>query len=301
MIVPQNKEELVTAYEPFARRLKEFYSDIEIEGRCRIDPHNDSPVHVIDYHYIATRGRFRLVRTYVDGPIELKGGIHASIATPSDVFQLRQNDANADCQVTFLRENDQRAYSDAQQKLRLAEKMFVAPYSLLERPLIDFLQREQVQISNIREFKREGESVLQCRWSAVLPDKTPISGDFELLPDKSFAVADYKYVFHRPNGILTARCSTTYKGMKDGVPLLARTHYTQEVAGQLTADVTFNVTLIQKPTAEDRDFTLAAFNVERTGSRSNGRLRPVLALIILTLVLCPLAFGLRRFALTYKS
>lgn len=282
------KAELIGAYEPAQKRLREVYSHASITA---VSTRKGSPG--LNGDDQATK-----LEIYVDGDKlrvdRINQGANketnAWVANPSQSFLVTRKLGAPSFSVKAM----YASYNEAIETARLRSTLATAPFGFLEVTIDDFIKNPDLKIVAFERSIESDESVAIVRYEILSSDGESVTeaGQFVFLPERAWVLSEYK------RGAKGAKRFQhgirRYGEPKDGVPVLRSVEYWIDAEdGSKALWETFDVQEIKfgRPSAEL--FTLSAFGIDVRPPSGINRTFAIVSLIMGALLLY-LAIAFRR-------
>lgn len=244
-------------YETAAKRLEDFYSQLEILEERQTPERIQAGMKPVAVFYRSNGSQFRLD---VDDP---DVGTFSIIEAPSLSFRVDKEKGHP---AYALREVQRRASPEYRQSMRRNATLPFAPYCIIEQRVLDFMKVPMFERVSIESEVSEGEELVRLHWRIPYKNEEGVSktklGWFLFQPSKTWALKEYQLAFDdKPtNGRIRARVK--YEGTVAGIPL-ARSieQWSEKPDGSSEPLMDSHVVRLNQSPSPGSDFTLAAFNL----------------------------------------
>jgi len=304
LAVAQNrvsKDEFLARYEPAAKRLEEFYSNVEMRAvstSAEWPAYNDTggrrSTRVV---FRANGDLMRVDATIVSEDDSLaKGRTSVRVANPKGSFLAGRGAGKADFVLLGMDPD----YGASVQTIRATHLAVAAPFAWLGAPIADTIRSDAaITLTRIEETSQDGEPVVKVFWE----DQRAV-GWFLFLKDRSWALREYSFwakdltpekLRTQPDRYFVSRAAIEYGDTHDGIPLLKTAKYWRETgpARQPRLVETIVVEELVAGPVPEREFTLAALGIPSAEQTSN-TVRPALLFVLGTTALILAYLVLRR-------
>jgi len=290
------KRDFLAKYEPAARRLEEFYRNIRIVAAVEIQPPLSAKEAVVAKK-LDFRANGQLLRL---DSFPVSGGnnyVEVIVANPARCFRASRP---SDKPLFSLNSLDKR-YEDRSQLIRFAHRFSTAPYGWSFCSLSDFLRRPKVEITRVEERTQDGETLTRVTFvNHEIIAGAKGTGWVDLSSKYAWAIRGYSSGAEDPNlpNREEARARIEYSGERDGIPLLARAEYWNELGPthEMGHKWTYTVDEITVGPIPEREFTPAAIGIDipEIGARPGFHRFLLLGIVGLLLVLIAVFIVRRR-------
>jgi len=185
------------------------------------------------------------------------------VANPARCFRaMRSGD-----KPSYSLDSLDRRYEDRSQLIRFAHRFSTAPYGWSFCPLLDFLRRPKVEITRVEERTQDGETLVRVSFvNQEIIAGAKGAGWVDLSPKYAWAIRGYSSGAEDQNLLNReeACARIEYSGERDGIPLLSKVEYWNELGPthEMGHKWIYTVEELTVGPIPEREFTPAAIGIE---------------------------------------